>query len=185
MKKVTGGPFISLDGVVESPSEWQFDHFDEGIGAELQRFLETIDTVVLGRKTYEDWKDYWPNATTNESFAAFINNAPKYVVSTTLKSVEWGNFKNISLIKSNLAGAIDKLKRQPGKNIGVMGSPTLLRTMLQSGLLDELILMIHPVIVGKGKRLFTDGSTLQRLKLVTSEVSPTGVIIATYQPRDQ
>jgi dihydrofolate reductase len=168
---------------VESPEQWQFDHFDEGMGAALQRVLEETDTVVLGRNTYNEWKDYWPNATTDEGFASMINNAPKYVVSTTLDSVEWGSFNNISLIKSDMAGAIKKLKQQPGKNIAVMGSPTLVRTMLQSELLDELVLMIHPVITGKGKRLFTDGSELQRLKLASATTTPTGVIIATYEPR--
>jgi dihydrofolate reductase len=152
------------------------------MGMALQRFLEETDTVFLGRNTYEEWKNYWPTATTDETFAAFINNAPKYVVSTTLDSVAWEDFNNITLIKSDLAGSIQKLKQQPGKNIGVMGSPTLLRTMLQAGLLDELTLMIHPVIVGKGKHLFTDSSTLQRLKLTTSSTTPTGVIIATYEP---
>jgi dihydrofolate reductase len=183
MRKVTGGPFVSLDGVAEAPNEWQFDHFDEGMEKALQRVLEETDTVVLGRKTYEEWKDYWPNATANEEFATFINNAPKYVVSTTLKSVSWGDFKNITLINNDLAGAINKLKQQPGKNIGVFGSPTLVRTMLQAGLLDELMLTIHPVIAGKGKRLF-DGATLQRLTLASSETTPTGVIIATYRPRN-
>jgi dihydrofolate reductase len=182
MRKVTGGPFISLDGVVEEPFKWQFDHFDEGMAAALQRVLEETDTVVLGRNTYNEWKDYWPNATTDEGFATFINNAPKYVVSTTLDSVQWGTFNNITLIKSDLAGTLKKLKRQPGKNIAVMGSPTLIRTMLQSELLDELMLTIHPVIAGKGKRLFTDGSELQRLKLASSVTTPTGVIIATYHP---
>lgn len=182
MRKVTGGPFISLDGVVEAPNEWQFDHFDKGMEAALLRVLSETDTVLLGRNTYLQWKDYWPNAQSDMEFAQFINNAPKYVISTTLNSVEWGKFDNIKLIKNDLAGTVNALKQQPGKNIAVMGSPTLIRTMLEAGLIDELVLTIHPVIAGKGMRLFADESALQRLKLAESSVTPTGVIIATYQP---
>lgn len=182
MRKVASGLFISLDGVTESPDQWQFDHFDEGMLAALEVFLAETDTVIMGRVTYQEWASYWPNST-DEPFASFINNAPKYVVSTTLGRVEWGRWDNITLIKDNLAEAITRLKQQPGKNIGVTGSPTLVQSLLQSDLLDELTLMVHPVVVNWGKHLFKDGGELKRLKLVDNKTTPTGVAVLTYQPR--
>ena len=178
MRKVVAGLFISLDGVTESPDKWQFDHFDKDMMAGMTTQLAAQDTVLLGRVTYQDWASYWPTST-DEPYASFINNTPKYVVSTTLTKVEW---KNSALVKGNLAEAIAKLKQQPGKNIGVSGSPTLVRSLLQNDLLDELILMVHPVVVGNGKRLFKDGGALKRLSLVDSKTTRTGVMILTYQP---
>ena len=178
MRKVISGLFISLDGVVESPDKWQFDNFDAEMAAGMEAHLATEDTILLGRVTYQEWAPYWPTST-DEPFASFINNTPKYVFSTTLGKVEW---KNSTLVKGSLAGEIARLKQQPGKNIGVAGSPTLVRSLLQNNLLDELTLMIHPVVVGRGKRLFKDGSELKRLKLVSSQITSTGVAILTYQP---
>ena len=180
MRKVVSGLFISLDGVTEKPFEWQFDNFDAEMGAELEKFIADTDTILLGRVTYQEWAGYWPTATTDESFANFINNTPKYVVSTTLNKVDW---QNSTLIKGDLPGEIKKLKEQPGKNIGVTGSPTLVRSLIQNDLLDELILMVHPVLAGSGKRLFGDGDALKRLKLVKNETTSTGVALLTYAPR--
>jgi len=134
----------------------------------------------MGRVTYQDFAPFWPTST-DEPFASHINKTPKYVVSTTLDEVEWGNWDKPTLIKGNLGKEINKLKQQSGKNIGVSGSPTLVKSLLQEGLLDELKLMIHPVLVGHGKRFFSDGD-LKRLKLVDSKVTGTGVVILTYQP---
>ncbi len=181
MRKVTSGLFISLDGVTESPDKWQFDNFDDDMAAAMASYLATEDTVLLGRVTYQDWVGYWPTST-DEPYASHINNTPKYVVSTTLDKVEWGKWDNAKLIKGNVAGEIANLKQQPGKSIGVAGSPTLVRSLLQDDLLDELTLMVHPVVVGSGKRLFKDGSGLRRLKLVDSKITRTGVAILTYQP---
>jgi dihydrofolate reductase len=179
MRKVIAGLFISLDGVTESPDKWQFDHFDDDMMAALGSHIAAEDTILLGRVTYQEWAPYWPTST-DEPYASHINNTPKYVVSTTLNKVEW---KNSTLIKGNLAETIAKLKQQPGKNIGVAGSPTLVHSLLQADLLDELILMVHPVVVGSGKRLFKDGSDLKRLKLTDAKTTSTGVMILTYQPR--
>ncbi len=176
MRQVVSGLFISLDGVTESPDKWQFDNFDQDMGTELGNHLAKLDTVLLGRVTYQDWAPYWPTST-DEPFASFINNVPKYVVSTTLDKVAW---KNSTLIKGNPTEAIARLKQQPGKDIGVMGSPTLVRSLLQNDLLDELTLMVHPVVVGHGKRLFQEEASLKRLKLVDSKTTRTGVLIATY-----
>ena len=184
MRKIASGLFISIDGVVESPDKWQFDHFDEGMMAAMKAALDAADTVLMGRVTYEEWAPYWPTSK-DEPFASFINRVPKYVASTKLGKVGWGRFDNISLIKGPLSDELPALKRKPGKDITVAGSPTLVRSLLQKDLLDELTLLIHPVIAGKGKRLFSDGSALKRLKLTESKTTPTGVLIATYRRRDE
>lgn len=179
MRNVVSGLFISLDGVTESPDRWQFDHFDDGMIAAMSAHIAAEDTILLGRVTYEEWAPYWPTST-DEPYASHINHTPKYVVSTTLDAVEW---ENSTLVTGDLAGVIARLKQQPGRNIGVAGSPTLVESLLQQDLLDKLTLMIHPVVVGHGKRLFKDGSALKRLELVESKTTPTGVLIATYQAR--
>ena len=178
MRNVVSALFISLDGVTESPDQWQFDHFDAEMMAKMGSHIASEDTILLGRVTYQEWAPYWPTST-DEPYASHINNTPKYVVSTTLDKVEW---QNSTLVKGSLAEEITRLKQQPGKNIGVAGSPTLVRSLLQDDLLDELTLMIHPVVVGRGKRLFKEGSDLKRLQLVGSQTTSTGVVIATYQP---
>lgn len=181
MRKVVAGLFISLDGVTESPEKWQFEHFDEDMMAAMASHIAAEDAVLLGRVTYQEWMPYWPTAT-DEPYASHINSTPKYVVSTTLHKVEWGKWDNVTLMQGTVAEAITRMKQQPGKNIGVAGSPTLVQSLLQADLLDELTLMIHPVVVGAGKRLFQDGGDLKRLKLVDSKVTSTGVIIVTYRP---
>jgi len=179
MRKVESGLFISLDGVVESPDKWQFDVFDEDMGAVMQAYLDEEDTILLGRVTYQEWAPYWPTSK-DEPYASHINNTPKYVFSSTLNKVEW---QNSTLVKGSPVQEINRLKQLPGKNIGVAGSPTLALSLLQNDLLDELTLMVHPVFVGRGKRFFKDGSDLKRLKLVNSQVTGSGVAILTYQPR--
>jgi dihydrofolate reductase len=181
MRKVTAWLFISLDGVVESPDKWQFDYFNDEMGAEIGSQTAAEDAMLLGRVTYQDWAPFWPTST-DEPYASHINNIPKYVFSTTLDKVEWGKWNQPTLIKGKLAEEIAKLKQQPGKNIGVGGSPTLVRSLLKDNLLDELKLMIHPVIVGGGKHLFKNGSDLKKLQLADSKTTSTGVVILTYQP---
>lgn len=177
-RKIIAGLFISLDGVTESPNEWQ-ETFDEEMGKDLQATLDNQDGILLGRKTYEEWKQYWPENTT-DSFANYINNIQKYVVSSTLEKADWGKYKNILLIKD--INELKHIKSLNGKNIGMSGSSTLVISLLNAGLVDELYLMIHPVIVGKGKRLFNDNSSLKRLKLIYSKTTSSGVIIAKYIP---
>lgn len=180
MRKVITALFVSLDGVVESPHEWQFDLFDEVMEVEMDAFTEATDTVLLGRVTYEEWASYWPNAEEDE-FATFINDTPKHVASTTLEGpLEW---RNSTLVEGDVADEVAALKEQPGKDIAVCGSPTLVRSLLRSDLLDEITLMIHPVIAGSGKRLFEDGDDPKRLDLTGSKTTGTGVSILTYRPR--
>ena len=181
MRKVAAWLFISLDGVTESPDKWQYDVFDDAMITDITSQSAAEDAILLGRVTYQDFAPFWPTST-DEPFASHINNTPKYVVSTTLDKVEWGKWDKPTLIKGNLAKEITKLKQLAGKNIGVSGSPTLVRSLLKDNLLDELKLMVHPVIVGSGKRLFKDADDLRRLKLVDSKTTSTGVAILTYQP---
>lgn len=178
MRKVTSGLFISLDGVVEAPDQWQFDVFDQDMGKAMQGYLDATGTILLGRVTYQQWAEYWPTST-DEPFASWINNMPKYVASTTLKDVSW---QNATLIQGSVADQVKQLKEQPGKDISVSGSPTLVRWLLKHDLLDELTLMIHPVVVGRGKRLFYEGDELKRMRLVDSTVTGSGVAILVYNP---
>lgn len=179
MSQIVASLFISLDGVVESPEIWSFDHFDDGMLEEMQVQLARLDAALMGRVTYQEWEDYWPTAT-DEPFASFINNIQKYIVSSTLDNVAW---KNSTLLKGNLAEEIARLKQQPGKDIGIQGSPTLVRSLIENDLLDILTLTVYPVIAGSGKRLFRDGAELKRMNLVDLKKTSTGVAILTYQPR--
>lgn len=183
MRKVVSGLFISLDGVVEAPHLWQFDVFDKDMEEAMIKFLADIDTALLGRVTYQEWAAYWPSFSGeagDQDYADFINNTPKYVASTTLDHLEW---RNSILIRGALAETINRLKAEPGKTIGVQGSPTLVRSLLAEGLLDELTLMIHPVIAGGGKRLFAGDSELKRMDLIDSRITGSGVAILTYRPK--
>jgi dihydrofolate reductase len=183
MRKVVAGLFISADGITEAPDQWQ-EQFDEEMGAEMVRQMAEIDTIMLGRVTYSEWVNYWPNATTDLDFANFINNAPKYVVSDTLSEVNWGKFDKPTLVRGkDLASTIAKLKQQPGKNIAINGSPTLVRNLIEADLLDELSLLIHPVIAAKGKPLFAGLRNLKRLGLVLSKPTSSGTVIANYALR--
>jgi dihydrofolate reductase len=167
MRKVVASMlFITLDGVTEEPSNWQ-ETFDEDMAANLQAHVDEVDTIILGRVTYQYWEPYWPTAT-HEPFATFINTTPKYVVSKTLDKVSWGKFDNIKLLKGNLTEEITKLKQQAGKTIAVEASPTLVNSLLQQGLLDELRLIIHNVVAYQGKRLFKEGN-LTRLNLIVQQ----------------
>jgi dihydrofolate reductase len=180
MRKVTAGLFVSLDGVTESPEKWQLPYFNDEMGEAIGAAMAAADAMLLGRVTYQEFASYWPGVRSEDQpFADYMNNTPKYVVSTTLDTVEWSNS---TLIKGNLAEEITKLKQQPGKNIGITGSTTLVHSLLQDDLLDELGLMIHPVVVGSGKRLFEEGGDLKALKLIDSKTFSTGVVSLTYQP---
>lgn len=182
MRKIVSGLFISMDGVVEDPSQWQ-ETFDAEMGASLAEFMATCDTILMGRVTYAEWSAYWPNAEHDLDFADYINNVPKYVVSTTLDTVAWGDYNNITLLKENVVEELNKLKQQDGKNISVSGSGTLVQSLIENEVLDELTLLIHPVVANKGKRLFKDGSSLQRFNLVECQATSSGTIIARYQLR--
>ena len=180
MRKIVAGEFISLDGVVESPDQWHFSYFNDEMGEAVGSDMTSADALLLGRRTYQEFAAAWPSQPDDEPGAEFMNNTPKFVVSTTLDSV--ADWKNSNLIKGNFVEEITKLKQQPGRNIGISGSPTLVRSLLRDGLLDELHLLVHPIVVGTGKRLFDDGIGKVPLKLVESKTFTTGVLSLRYAP---
>jgi dihydrofolate reductase len=181
MRKVVASEFVSLDGVVESPEKWHFPYFNDQMGDAIGTAMAASDAMLMGRVLYEEWAAFWPDQDPDENpVAARMNGVRKYVVSTTLEEpLEW---QNSTLIGDNVAEEISKLKEQPGKDISISGSPTLVRSLLQDGLLDELRLMLHPIVVGSGKRLFEDGGDQKALQLVDSRTFSTGVLYLTYQP---
>lgn len=179
MRKVTASLFSTVDGVVEAPNEWQFA-FDDEMGAAISRTFEGQDAVLIGRVTYTEWASYWPTST-DEPFAGWINDTPRYVASTTLDSVD--DWPNSTLIKGPVGDFVTGLREQDGGVIGVAGSPSLVRSLFAEGLLDELTLFVHPVVAGGGrKRLFADDAALTKLELAESRPTSSGVIIATYVP---
>jgi dihydrofolate reductase len=182
MRKVVSTLFIALDGVVEAPNEWQHA-FDEEMGGVLGATLETADAVLLGRKTFTEWAGYWPSVTSGEDagFADWINGSAKYVASSTLGDVD--GWANSTLLKGELAESVGTLKAGEGKDISVAGSPGLVRSLLELGLLDELTLLVHPVVAGGGRRkLFADDAAQRRLELVGARPTSSGTVIATYRP---
>jgi dihydrofolate reductase len=181
MRKVVASEFVSLDGVVESPDKWHFPYFNDEMGDAIGAAMAASDAMLMGRVLYEEWAAFWPKQDPDENpVAAQMNGVRKYVVSTTLEEpLEW---QNSTLIGDNVAEEISRLKEQPGKDISISGSPTLVRSLLADGLLDELRLMLHPIVVGSGKRLFEDGGDQKALQLVDSKTFSTGVLYLTYQP---
>jgi len=192
MRKIVANFFISLDGVVEAPEQWHFPYFNDEMGAAVGKGTQTTDAFLMGRKLYEEWAAYWPAQdrptpggsgdeveTADEDFAAFINHVDKYVVSNTLSQADWNNTTVIP--GDTAAERIAELKQQPGGDISLSGSATLVRWLLAEDLLDELKLLIHPIAVGRGQRLFEDTPT-HPLKLVNSETFETGVLNLTYTP---
>jgi dihydrofolate reductase len=181
MRKVVAAEFLSLDGVMEAPDRWHFPYFNDEMEQAIGEGFAASDAMLMGRVNYEEWAAYWPQQDPEENpVAALMNSRRKYVVSTTLEEpLEWSNS---TLIKENVAEEIEKLKNQPGKNMVISGSATLVQSLLRYGLLDELRLMVHPILVGGGKRLFDKEAETKPLELVDSKTFSTGAIYLTYRP---
>ncbi|MEX2458905.1 MAG: dihydrofolate reductase family protein [Actinomycetota bacterium] len=194
-RKVIVNTFVTLDGVMQAPGGsdedkeggfqhggWQGDLFDEMMGATVDEWYGSANGgMLLGRVTYEIFAGYWPNATGEAAeFADMMNKPPKYVASRTLKApLEW---ENSTLLQGDVADAVRKLKEEDGGDLQVVGSSQIAHALAEAGLVDEYRLMIHPIVVGTGKRLFADPGPKIPLKLIDSKVSKTGVLIVRYEP---
>ncbi|HEX7254733.1 MAG TPA: dihydrofolate reductase family protein [Gaiellaceae bacterium] len=196
MRKVIVNEFMSLDGVVQAPGAededtsggfkhggWHLGYFDDLSQQWVVDGLTTAGGFLLGRRTYEILGAYWPNAPEEEQVVAQpLNTLPKYVASRTLdEPLEW---QNSTVLQRDLTEAVGALKEEDGADIHVIGSAELVRSLIELGLVDELRFMIDPVVLGGGKRIFGEDGTRRPLRLVESEVTMTGAILATYAPAD-
>jgi dihydrofolate reductase len=180
MRKVVVSEFVSLDGVMEAPDKWHFQFWHEDMGRYKYDELFASDALLLGRVTYQGFAAAWPSMTDEAGFADRMNSLPKFVVSTTLEEpLEWNNS---CLIKENVAQEVSRLKQQPGQDILIYGSADLVHTLMQHDLIDEYRIMVHPVVVGSGKRLFRDGSDTKVLRLVETKMLGPDVVVLSYQP---
>jgi len=160
MRKVIAVEFVSVDGVMESPEVWAFSYSNDEMEEANASGMAASDAMLLGRVTYQKFAGFWADKTSDDGpIPDYINSTLKFVVSTTLDTVEW---QNSTLIEGDVAEEITELKQPPGKDIAILGSGTLVRSLLQDDLLDELRLIIHPIVLGSGKRLFEDGAIRKR-----------------------
>lgn len=171
--------YVSLDGVIENPA-WTAPYFNEEIGKFQNELLFSSGALLLGRETYQGMSEAWPTMKDEDGFADRINNMPKFVVTTTLEEAKW----NASFIKENIVKEVKQLKQQPGQDLLIYGSSKLIQTLMQHDLIDEYHLIVNPVIVGSGKRLFKEGSEQKDLKLVNTKTTDTGVVILSYQSKN-
>jgi dihydrofolate reductase len=183
---------LTLDGVMQSPGRpdedrrggfehggWGVPYADPVAGRVAGESMATSGALLLGRRTYEDFYAVWPNRTDNP-FTAVLNNSMKYVASTTLQEpLPWSNS---TLLKGDVAEAVAKLKQRPGKDLVILGSGELVRSLMRRNLIDQYVLSIHPLVLGSGSRLFNDGGSHAALRLVDTKTTTTGVLISTYEP---
>jgi dihydrofolate reductase len=185
MRKITAGLFISLDGVVEAPDQWHFPYFNEEMGAAVDATLGAADTVLFGRKTYDSFAGAWPEREAaggeDAGFAKTLGDARKIVVSNQKLEFTW---RNSEQLEGDLVEAVTALKNEPGGNIALSGSVSVVRQLLAAGLLDELHLLVHPIAVRKGMRLFDEAETPFPLTLISSETFKTGVLNLVYGPAE-
>jgi len=191
--RLTLHTFLTLDGVLQAPGGpdedrdggfehggWSFPYGDEDFGVAVTGWFAHADAFLLGRKTYEIFAGHWPKVTdADDPIASKLNALPKYVASATLTSVDW---QNSALISGDVAAEVARLKQQPGDELQVHGSGDLAHTLIEHDLIDEYRLLIFPVHLGSGKKLFTDGAKAAALRLLSSSTTSTGVVIASYEP---
>ncbi len=189
--KLTMTTFLTLDGVMQAPGGpdedrsgsfehggWVAPYFDEQAGQLMDEVFTRPGAFLLGRGTYQIFASYWPKVTDPaHTIAAALNKLPKYVASKTLDRVDWSG----STLIRDVEGEVARLKQQPGGELQVHGSPGLAQTLLQKGLVDELNLIVFPIILGAGKRLFGSGTVPTAFELVSSRTTPSGVIFSTYR----
>ena len=192
MRKVVVFTSVTLDGVMQGPGRpdedtrdgfghggWALPYNDEVMGRVVAERMAGAGSLVLGRRTYQDFYGYWPRQTDNP-FTEVLDNTRKYVASTTLaEPLAW---RNSTLLAGDAAEAVAALKREPGKDLTVLGSGELVQSLRRRDLVDEYVLLIHPLVLGAGRRMFPDGGAPATLRLVDTATTTTGVIVATYQP---
>jgi dihydrofolate reductase len=185
MRKITAGLFIALDGVVEAPDQWHFPYFNDEMGAAVDATLGAADTVLFGRKTYDSFAGAWPEreeaGEEDAGLAKRLGDVRKIVVSNEKLEFTW---RNSEQLEGDLVEAVTALKNEPGGNIGMSGSISVVRQLLAAGLVDELHLLVHPIAVRKGMRLFDEGETPIPLRLISSETFETGVLNLVYGPAE-
>jgi dihydrofolate reductase len=192
MREISVVNFVTLDGVIQSPADpnedreggfdhggWVHPYLGEEWGDMAAEGMAGTDAFLWGRKTYEKMEAHWPNQPEDDPVASLMNRSTKYVVSTTLKNLKW---ENSELIKDDVVGTIKKIKEGPGKNLTVLGSGELLQTLIEHDLVDSYRLLLCPVVLGSGKRLFKDGAAKTPLRLIDSTTTKTGAIILSYEP---
>jgi dihydrofolate reductase len=178
MARIVSNFFIALDGVVEAPHEWHFPYFDDEMGRVVGEGMQTTSAFLLGRRLYDEWSEYWPAQGPDVPFSSFINNLPKYVL--THRPIEGGVWNNTTVLGDD-PDQVRALKERHDGDIGMSGCATTARWLLAHGLLDEFNLLVHPIAVGKGQRLFEDIPTVP-LELISSATLPSGVLHLRYAP---
>jgi dihydrofolate reductase len=188
MRKIIAAEFVTLDGVMEAPGSgdttlperrgWSEPYMNEEIGKLILDQMDASDALLLGRKTYQDFAVFWPSVPDEDPFGKRMNNTAKYVVSTTLDEADW---KNSRLIKGDVVEEVSRLKGQPGKNITIVGSGELVNMLMGHDLIDEYQLMVCPVVLGVGKRLFNGSSDKKALRLVDTKAFNSGMLLLRYQ----
>lgn len=192
MSKITVVNNLSLDGVMQAPGRpdedvrggfkyggWAMPYNDAVKGAAMGAGMAKGGALLFGRRAYEDFADVWPNRTDDNPFTDVLNNTQKYVASTTLKEpLPW---INSTLLEGDAADAVARLKEESDKDLTILGSGVLIKSLMKRSLIDTFVLMIHPLVLGSGRRLFTDGGEFAALKLLDSVTTTTGVVIATYE----
>jgi dihydrofolate reductase len=180
MARILASENVSLDGVFEDPETWAGPYQSEDLGAFLGERMNSPNAMMFGRVTYEKFAAFWPTSDI-EPFASKLNNSPKYVVSTTLSEAPWGEHGRATILNGNLKDEITRIKESSDLDVVILGSGALVRSLISDKLLDELQILIHPVVLGSGKRLFSDGGDTG-LKLVDQRAFSGGVVMLTYQP---
>ncbi len=190
--RLTVTTFLSLDGIYQGPGGpgeddsggfehggWLVPLVDEDFGTVMSDVFENADAFLLGRKTYDIFVNYWPHVTDeHDQVASKLNNLPKYVASRTMDTAEWRE----TTVLRDVASDVAKLKEQSGRELQVHGSGALVRSLIDLGLVDEIRLLVFPVVLGQGKRLFAEGITPTAMKLVGTKPTGAGVVVSTYQP---
>jgi dihydrofolate reductase len=181
MRKIKSNFFISLDGVVEAPDKWHFPYFNDEMGAAVAAGFSTADAMLMGRVLYDEWAAYWPGHA-DQPFGDVMNSMKKYVVSDSLQTAEW---ENSEIVSGDVAAKLTAIKAQEGGDIAMSGSATTVRGLLREGLVDELNLLVHPIVVGEGlARLFPPDEPSLPLELVSAETFENGVLNLSYTNKE-